>query len=140
VLCLAGCGSDDDEWTEKRQKVYPAGGVVMFNGAPLEGATVQYISPSLDLAAGGTTDAKGHYQLQTYKNNDGAAEGAHKVVVTKRTYEEKPTKYNTPDEPSVALIPKELLPKKYSNAATTDIEVSVSAKGPNEATIELKGK
>ncbi len=140
LLCTAGCGSDEDEWTAKRPKVYPAGGVVTWNGEPVEGATVQYVSQSLDLGAAGTTDAKGKYRLTTYKNNDGAAEGQHKVVVTKRIHEEKPTKYSTPEEPSMVLVPKDLLPKKYSKAATTDIEVNISSSGPNEETIELKGK
>jgi len=140
LLCLIGCGSDEDEWTAKRPKLYPAGGVVTWNGEPVEGADVQYVSQSLDVGALGTTDAEGKYKLTTYKDNDGAAEGKHKVVVTKRIYEEKPSKYHTPEEPSMLLVPKDLLPKKYSKVTTTDIEVSVSTTGPNEETIELKGK
>ncbi len=140
LLCLAGCGSDEDEWTAKRPKVYPAGGVVTWNGAPVEGADVQYVSQSLDLGALGTTDANGKYQLTTYKDKDGAAEGKHKVMVTKRVHEQKPTRFNTPEEPSFVLVPRDLLPKKYATVGTTDIEVTISTTGPNEETIELKGK
>jgi hypothetical protein len=140
LLSLAGCGSGGDEWTAKRPKVYPASGVVTLDGKPLEGATVQYMSQSHDLAAAGTTDAAGHFQLTTYDANDGAVDGPHKVVVKKTAYEEKKTKFDSPQEPSVALMPKELLPPKYANSTTTPIEVTVSTEGPNEATIEVKTK
>jgi hypothetical protein len=67
-------------------------------------------------------------------------EGLHKVVVKKTAYEEKKTKYDSPQERSVALMPKELLPRKYANSTTTPIEVTVSTAGPNEATIEVKSR
>ena len=44
------------------------------------------------------------------------------MVVTKRIYVEQKTKYDTPSEPSVAKIPKDLLPLKYATPTTTDIE------------------
>ncbi len=140
IVTVAGCGSGDDERSAKRPKVYPASGVATFNGEPLEGATVQYISLDLNLAADGITDAAGKYALTTYKPNDGAPEATYKVVVTKRIYEEKKTKDDSPDEPSVAKPPKDLLPKKYANATTTDIEASITSGGPNQATLELKGE
>jgi len=139
-ISLLGCGSGGDEWTAKRPKVYPASGVVNLDGKPLEGATVQYMSQSHDLAAAGTTDAQGRFELTTYEANDGAVEGLHKVVVKKTAYEEKRTKYDSPQERSVALMPKELLPMKYANSTTTPIEVTVSTSGPNQATIEVKSK
>lgn len=139
-VCALGCGAGGDEWSAKRPKVYPASGVVNFNGKPLEGATVQYMSQTHDLAAAGTTDARGRFTLTTYDANDGAVEGLHKVVVKKTAYEEKKTKYDSPEERSVALLPKELLPMKYANSTTTPIEVTVSASEPNEAVIEVKAK
>lgn len=137
---LVGCGSGGDEWTAKRPKVYAASGVVMLDGKPLEGAVVQYMSQSHDLAAAGTTDAAGKYSLTTFEANDGAVEGPHKVVVKKTAYEEKKTKYDSPEERSVALMPKELLPARYANSTTTPLEVTVTADGPNEATLEVKSK
>lgn len=139
-VCVLGCGAGGDEWSAKRPKVYPASGGVNFNGKPLEGATVQYMSQTHDLAAAGTTDAQGHFTLTTYDANDGAVEGLHKVVVKKTIYEEKKTKYDSPEERSVAMMPKELLPMKYANSTTTPIEVTVSVSEPNEAVIEVKAK
>ncbi len=144
VVCLAigltaGCGGSD-EWTGKRPKVYKAGGVVTLGGAPLEEATVIYHSSSHDLSAQGVTDKQGRFTLMTFDPQDGAVEGKHKVSVTKRTYEKKKTKYDSPTESSVALIPKELLPIRYALPTTTTIEVEVSASGDNDAKIEVKSK
>ena len=140
-LCFltVGCGSGD-EWTAKRPKVYRAQGVVKLDGKPLDEATVIYHSQSNDVSAQGVTDKNGNFTLTTYNANDGAVEGKHKVVITKRTYEKRKTKYDSPEESSIALIPKELLPIKYSLPTTTTVEVEVSGKGTNNATIELASK
>ena len=140
-LCFtsAGCGSGD-EWTAKRPKVYRAQGVVKLDDKPLDEATVIYHSQSNDVSAQGVTDKNGNFKLTTYDANDGAVEGKHKVVITKRTYEKRKTKYDSPEESSIALIPKELLPIKYSLPTTTTVEVEVSGKGTNNATIELTSK
>ena len=134
-----GCSSGD-EWTAKRPKVYRAQGVVKLDGNPLDEATVIYHSQSNDVSAQGVTDKSGNFKLTTYDANDGAVEGKHKVVITKRTYEKRKTKYDSPEESSIALIPKELLPVKYSLHTTTPIEVDVSGKGANNATIEIMSK
>lgn len=140
-LCItsAGCGAGD-EWTAKRPKVYRAQGVVKLDDKPLDEATVIYHSQSNDVSAQGVTDKNGNFKLTTYDANDGAVEGKHKVVITKRTYEKRKTKYDSPEESSIALIPKELLPIKYSLPTTTTVEVEVSGKGTNNATIELTSK
>lgn len=138
-LTTAGCSSGD-EWTAKRPKVYRAQGVVKLDGNPLDEATVIYHSQSNDVSAQGVTDKNGNFTLTTYDANDGAVEGKHKVVITKRTYEKRKTKYDSPEESSIALIPKELLPTKYSLPTTTTVEVEVSAKGTNNATIEITSK
>jgi len=135
----AGCGAGD-EWTAKRPKVYRAQGVVKLDGKPLEEATVIYHSQSNDVSAQGVTDKSGNFTLTTYDANDGAVEGKHKVVITKRTYEKRKTKYDSPEESSIALIPKELLPTKYALPKTTTVEVEVLGKGTNNATIEITSK
>ncbi len=136
---LQGCGGED-EWAARRPKVYAASGTVKLDGKPLDGATVIYHSQSHDVSAQGLTDAQGNFKLTTFKQNDGATEGSHKVVVTKFTYEEKKTKFDSPNEKSVALIPKEVLPKRYATPTTTPIEVQVKTSGSNNAVIELQSK
>ncbi len=134
-----GCGGED-EWAAKRPKIYRAGGLVNLDGKPLDDAIVVYHSVAHNVSAQGTTDKNGRFTLTTYKDKDGAAEGTQKVVVTKRIYIEKKTKYDSPDEPSVAKVPKDLLPLKYATPTTTDIEVEVEPNGNNDAVINLKSK
>lgn len=139
VVAVAGCSSED-EWTAKRPKVHSASGLVKLDGKPLDDATVIYHSQSHALSAQGTTDKAGRFTLTTFDSGDGAVEGKHKVVITKRTYEKRKTKYDSAEEKSVALIPKELLPSRYALPTTTNVEVEVSAKGDNSATIEIESK
>lgn len=139
LLTAMGCGASD-EWAAKRPKVYRAQGTVKLDGKPLDDATVVYHSQSHELSAQGTTDKDGNFTLTTFDAKDGAVEGKHKVVITKRIYEKRKTKFDAPGESSVALIPKELLPVKYSLPTTTDVEVEVSSKGSNSATIEIGSK
>ena len=138
AFCL-GCGGED-EWAAKRPKVYRAGGIVNLDGKPLDDAIVVYHSQTHNVSAQGTTDKNGRFTLTTFKENDGAADGPQKVVVTKRIYVEQKTKYDSPNEPSVAKIPKDLLPLRYAAPTTTDIEVNIASSGKNDAVIELKSK
>ncbi|MEQ1831064.1 MAG: hypothetical protein ABL921_34270 [Pirellula sp.] len=140
LLGLAlGCNSGD-EWTAKRPKVYRASGTLKLDGQALEGATVIYHSQSYDVSAQGISDKNGKFQLTTYDQGDGAVAGGHKVVITKRIFEEKKTKYNTPEENSVALIPKDLLHKRYSSPDTTTVQVEIKSTGTNDSVIEIESK
>lgn len=139
LIFSLGCGGED-EWAAKRPKVYSAGGIVNLDGKPLDDAIVVYHSVTHNISAQGTTDKSGRFTLTTFKEKDGAAEGTQKVVVTKRIYIEQKTKYDSPSEPSVAKIPKDLLPLRYATPTTTDIQVEISSSGKNDAVIELKSK
>jgi hypothetical protein len=138
-FAFIGCGTGD-EWTEKRPKVYRASGTVKLDGKELEGATVVYHSQSHNVSAQGITDKNGKFRLTTFDEGDGAADGKHKVVITKRKYEEMKTKYNSPEENAVALIPKELLHKRYGLPDTTPVEVEVKSSGSNDSLIEIQAK
>ncbi len=81
-----------------------------LDGKPLDEATVTFHSSANNVAATGVTDKDGRFKLTTYNQNDGAPEGAQKVVVTKRIYVEKKTKYDSPDEPSIARSPRTCCP------------------------------
>lgn len=138
-LCLVvGCG--DDEWEGKRVKVYKAGGTVLLDGKPLDDAIVVFHSQSHSVSAQGVTDKDGRFQLTTYRENDGAADGPQKVVVTKRIYVEQKTKYDSPTERSVAKIPKDLLPPKYSNPDATPLSATIATSGSNDIKLEVTSK
>lgn len=134
-----GC-SGDDEWSAKRPKVYRAGGVVKLDGQPLEGAVVVYHSQEHNISAQGKSDEQGRYTLTTFNQDDGAASGQHKVVVTKRIYKEVKTKFDSAEERSVASIPKDVLPLKYATPTTTTLEATVNSSGSNQTTLELQSK
>jgi len=137
LLAGFGCSGGKDKWTAARPPVYNATGKVMYQGKPLEKALVLYHPSTGEHAPFGETDADGNFVLTTFDPSDGGPAGNYKVVVTKIEYELKPTPYNTPEEKSVARIPRHLLPAKYSKKETTDLTAEIKADGDNAAVLEI---
>lgn len=139
LVSLPACSSSD-EWTAKRLKVYKAGGTVLLDGKPCAEAVVTFFSDTNTVSATGRTNAEGKFQLTTYNDGDGAVEGTHKATVVKREFVEEKTKYDSANERSVALIPKELLPKKYMTPSTSGLSYTVATSGGNDFKIEISSK
>jgi hypothetical protein len=139
LVSLPACSSSD-EWTAKRLKVYKAGGTVLLDGNPCAEAVVTFFSDTNTVSATGRTNAEGKFQLTTYNDGDGAVEGGHKATVVKREFVEEKTKYDSANERSVALIPKELLPKKYMTPSTSGLSYTVATSGANDFKIEISSK
>jgi hypothetical protein len=118
--------------------VYKASGTVTYQGKPLEKALVTYHPQTGEYSPFDETDAEGKFELTTFDQGDGGPAGSYKVVVTKMEYELKPTPYDSPEEKSVARIPKPLLPAKYAKKETTDLTAEIKADGANEAVLEIK--
>ena len=74
LLFVLGCSSSDDG-VAGRPKTYPVDGLVLYNGNPVEGATVVFNSPTENRGAAGLTDAQGRFTLKTFKPGDGAVAG-----------------------------------------------------------------
>ena len=72
-LLAAGCGDS--------LSLLPASGTVTYNGKPLEGALVTFLSEDNKLGSG-TTDAAGKYVITTL-GKSGAVAGKHQVAITK---------------------------------------------------------
>jgi hypothetical protein len=72
IAVLVGCGA----------KPVPVTGVVRLDGAPVEGATVTFITADGNLSAAGQTDADGNFSLST-GGQPGAFPGDYQVVVVK---------------------------------------------------------
>lgn len=136
LLATSGCGGGQDKWEKKRPKLYPASGTVLLEGAPLQDALVIYHAG--DVAAQGRTDGDGKFTLTTFDDGDGAPEGSHKVTISKTESYYIPTKYDTPSEPSKALMQKQLLPKTVTQPDTTPFTAQVSPNDTNEATFDVK--
>ena len=72
ILALTGCGPSFS----------PVTGVVKLDGAPVEGATVTFVSEDGSKAYSGVTDASGNFTLLS-GNKPGGTPGSYKVTVVK---------------------------------------------------------
>jgi hypothetical protein len=119
LFAAAGCGKTD------RLPVHPTAGQLSWRGKPLENALIVLHPMSATdprvLPARGQTDANGKFQVTTYEQSDGAVAGEYRVTV--ECY--KPIKTASGLEPG-----PNVLPKKFSQAATSTIVVRV-AEGAN---------
>jgi len=123
-----GCGDS----RPGRPKTYPVSGTVTYNGEPVVDANLSF---QLAIGSGNAfakTDSAGKYELMTFEHGDGAVPGDYRVSITK--YESPPP---PPARPSMAgYVPpprraaafsKNLLPRKYSNAAHSGLTAKVVA-------------
>jgi hypothetical protein len=135
-----------------------ASGVVNLDGKPLQDARV--IFHPVDGGARmsyGTTDSSGTFKLSTFGMNDGGLIGRHRVAISK---------IDTPvDGPKIdvkklqeggyasggfpgyesqmgiggtAKGPKQEIPEKYSDKEKSQIEVEITAAGPNDFSFNLE--
>jgi len=143
LLLIAGCSRRvDDKWTRMRPPVFPATGIVIYQGKPVAGATVMLESQSPDeksrgKVAIGHTDSGGRFRVQTYKEYEGAVAGPHRLSVTKIEYlENKPPNA----DPNVDYPPLErsLLPEKYQDFEVSGLSATVMETGSNWLRLELQ--
>ncbi|HUG19828.1 MAG TPA: carboxypeptidase-like regulatory domain-containing protein [Planctomycetaceae bacterium] len=151
LLCLvfAGCSGGAAD----RPDLYPVSGTVMYNGDPVEGATVSFISEKAPRAASGITNSEGKFQLSTFDVNDGAVAGTHTITVRKMeagatpamTKEEEAKMLNDPTAMANQMTqggntdsgPKSLLPEKYQSSDTSGLTEEVKADGENVFVLQL---
>ena len=143
ILLFGGCSRHDvqDEWSSRRPKVVPSGGVVSYRSQPVEGATVTFMNPQTNVCGTGTTDAQGKFQLTTYEHADGVTPGPQKVAIRKVQVinKGKPgVDYSTSVEPAPPPEIRWLLPERYSDFDNSGLTVEVTGNGTNEFTFDLK--
>ena len=154
---LPGCGGDSGA---SSVTLAPAGGVVMFKGRPLAGASVSFV-PEKGPIASGTTDLEGKFKLST-GGQSGAAVGNGKFTVSSYeggaapttnggmpTNEEEGKKYlenmtrmkDSGKGPAAggSAGPKSVIPERYGKDATSDLSFKVEKDASkNQFTLELK--
>ena len=114
-----------------------------YQGSPLEGATVTFVTTEEPIAANGITDSKGVAQLSTYATKDGAVVGNNLVMITKTEVDKSvKTKVVPADQADTVgyspLTPlKSLIPGKYSAPGTSGLQAEVK-KGSNKFSFDLK--
>jgi hypothetical protein len=111
-MVLAGCNRSG-------LNLAPVEGVVMHNGAPLEGAGVLFLPASGPFAMG-TTDAEGKFTLTT-ANHPGALIGEHRVTISKTLTTAK----QIPGERLPRYDTKYLIAPKYADASTSGLAATV---------------
>ena len=162
-LCLAsllplavGCGSPVDP---NRPARVPAVGTITYRGVPLDEATVIFSPRGSGHGAVGRTDGSGKFELQTFDPGDGAVPGDYLVTVRKFEIDTQGASDSLAAggsdddsdmvggevprggdgggyEPKPA-IERSLIPEKYTGAASSGLEATVSAGVDNDFRFEL---
>ena len=79
IFAIVGCGSEGPY----SGSLYPVHGrVLLADGTPLRGGSIQFIPKVRGLPASGTIDDEGHFTLKSHKGRQGgAAPGEYKVRI-----------------------------------------------------------
>lgn len=148
-LASLGCGGSDFP------EPIPVSGSVSYQGEPVEGAKVSFLSQTGGRSASGTTDASGEYSLTTFNTNDGAIPDDYAVTIAK--YDQADTGANIDAESDTDIgsdydammkaaasgsgdVDKEAskLPEKYADPAESGMSRTVAEGQPNEFNFELE--
>lgn len=130
TLSSAGCGGPP----EGQLETHPVSGRVIINGEPAEGCIVAFVpsDPELkgEVMPGGTTDAKGRFQLTTYETGDGAPAGEYGVTLRWEAKDwpgrEEQMKFD-PVEP----VGPDRLQEQFASSEKSGLQVTVT-EGENE--------
>jgi hypothetical protein len=143
-FCLAGCGGGG-EGAAERPETAPVKVTVNYKGAAVENATVTFSpKPSQEgRAAFGKTDRSGVARLKTSADTEGVVPGEYNVAIIK--VERQAGTVISMDDPAYdgaesvkETPPKSLIPKKYSNAASSGLSSSVKAGQDNPFVFNLE--
>jgi hypothetical protein len=129
AVMFAGCGKAQQPW----EQVYPASGVVKFQGQPLAGAVVTLIPQDREFPSTvrptAVTDEEGAFELGTYSTADGAPAGDYKVLVLHYPV------VGTAENPFAG--PNDL-PPQYAKAETTTLKVTIEEEETELPPLELE--
>jgi hypothetical protein len=116
-------------------------GVVLLDGQPLAGASVQFVPDESGRDATGTTNDKGEFVMSTYDPGDGVAPGSYKVVISPPVGEVDRTQYESAGDAMASAAkarpkPKSTFPQHYTSASQTPLRQEVPLREP-QLTIKL---
>lgn len=127
AISAIGCG-------ESRPATYEVKGSVVFkDGTPLDHGSVEFQTEhsGKPITAIGEINSDGSFQLRTYKANDGALPGKHRVAVFSQPM--IGTGAERPD-----AVPPPTLDPKYSDTKTSGLEFTVKEDSENSFKIEVE--
>ncbi len=138
---IAGCGGSENV------EVFPARGIVKFNGKPMTGGGAISLVPVVSQNgknAGGIINADGTFVLTTYEDGDGAMPGSFRVIINQSTSQE-PDYGGDSDATGKAAVKAvqtvtsaDIIPTVYSDPVSSPVEVKIEARELNELTINLE--
>jgi hypothetical protein len=126
VAMIAGCN--------RGPKMVPVTGKVVYNGRPLEFGSITFQPPG-GQPAQGDIQSDGTFSLSTYRLNDGAVVGKHKVRVA--CYESQ--KPGSPKGQGEQTLGKSLIPDKYTFFDLSGLTADVSENFKEPLVFELNG-
>ncbi len=141
LAAAPGCNRyHEDEWSRAWPARVPVSGAVTLDGQPVQGAHVAFATDRGGKAyvATAVTDALGRFRLQTFRPQDGAVPGPHRVQIEKTSFSEPP--HDLPIEASFTPVETSHLPKRYRDAKTSGLTAEVTEQGPNEFVFKLSSK
>ncbi|NLF08182.1 MAG: hypothetical protein GX594_09415 [Pirellulaceae bacterium] len=127
LVLSSGCGSS-------LPKTAPVGGRVTYNGKPVVSGTIVF-QPAQGRPAMGDIQPDGTYKLTTFESGDGALLGKHRVTIEARNAS-KPPPMEGPDASNAPPKVEWLVPKKYSNADSSNLTAEVKS-GQNNIDFDL---
>jgi hypothetical protein len=128
TLFAASCGC------QRGPQLVPVSGKVHYNGRPLEFGSVTF-QPASGQPAQGDIQPDGSFTLSTYRPNDGAVVGLHKVRIA--CYEsQKPGAIKPPGEQTLGKL---LIPQKYSLFDQSGFTAEVRAENNEPFAFEMTG-
>ena len=150
-----GCGSS----TLAQLPVFPVEGRVVFQSAPVAGATVAFYKEGAAVPGSGVTNAQGEFRISSYAENDGALAGKHRVTISlpasgvtqsdvtasepKAIIDLESPDYRAGmqkviDSASAKKTPTAKIPARYASINSTDLEVEVRNEPKNMFELQLR--
>jgi hypothetical protein len=125
AAAIAGCNPGP--------KMAPVTGKVLYNGKPLEFGVITFQPPS-GQPAQGDIQSDGAFTLSTYKLNDGAVVGKHKIRIA--CYESQ--RPGIPKAPGEQMLGKLLIPEKYTFFDQSGLTADVRPDGNDPFEFDLR--
>ncbi|RLT12128.1 MAG: carboxypeptidase regulatory-like domain-containing protein [Planctomycetota bacterium] len=119
AMFLSGCGGEKNQAVERTAAV-PVKGKVSLKGKPMTQGSISFEPIDGGREAHGTIGADGTFSLSTFKADDGAIRGSHRIAVK-----------------ASGGGKKDLVPLKYQSYSSSGIEIEVSD-GKTDYPIDLK--
>jgi len=122
LIGIAGCGAD-----QTLPGSVPVSGVITYQGQPLPEGIVRF-APSDGGGQPATGTIKGGvFSMQTTRSSPGVVKGTYKVSILSEKTVALSLPADTPPDPNRWPEAESLIPKRYGDVRTSDLEVKVDA-------------